>query len=165
MSDASNEKRWFRVQSIGTIRRPGDDESMGNAFLDPWLPSKIEIYPRWESALAGIDGFSHLVVLFYMDRVSRARTPGPLRPVEGVEELEPIGLFATRSPRRPNPVGISCPELLERNGNVLTVRGIDAWDGSPVIDIKGYYPPDELRSDSVVPDWLTDLWERHRQAR
>jgi len=165
MAADSDEKRWFRVQSIGVVHRPGEDESMGNSFLDPWKESTIEIFPKWEPALEGIEGFSNLVVIFYLDKVSRLRSPGKPRPVEGVDGLKPIGTFATRSPRRPNPIGLSSPELMARDRNLLTVRGLDAWDGTPVIDIKGYYPPDELRPHATVPEWLTQLWDVHRETR
>lgn len=158
-------KRWFRVQSIGTVERPGADESTEDQFLDPWEPSTIVIDSRWEPALAGIEGFSHLVVLFYLDRKPRARTAGTEEPAERAEGLEPVGMFATRSPKRPNPIGIACPELISREGNRLLIRGIDAWDNTPVIDIKGYYPPDELRPDATVPLWLSELWTRHQVER
>jgi tRNA (Thr-GGU) A37 N-methylase len=72
-----------------------------------------------------------------------------------------VGVFATRSPRRPNPIGIACPRLLRREGNRLVVSGLDAWDGTPIIDLKGYAPRDECRPDATVPDWLTALWRSH----
>ena len=156
-------KRWFRVQSIGSVER--GDRAEPDQFFDPSVPSIIRIDPRWEAGLAGIEDFSHLIVLFYLDRAERRRTAGePIHP-EGRTESPAVGFFATRTPRRPNPVGISCPHLIRRDGCDLHVRGLDAWDGTPVIDLKGYYPRDEQRPDATVPDWLAALWHRHDAER
>jgi len=156
-------KRWFRVQAIGTVLR--DDQAGPDEFLDPARPSIIRVDPRWESGLAGIEEFSHLVVIFYLDRAQRRRKAGaPTRP-EGREDQPAVGFFATRTPKRPNPIGICCPRLVRRDGRNLHVTELDAWDGTPVIDIKGYYPRDEMRADATVPDWLTALWQRQDAER
>ena len=157
-------KRWFRVQAIGTVRRP-DAQRDPDTFFDPATISVLEINPRWEGGLDGIEEFSHLVVLWYLDHASRRRTVGEPRPAESVAGAKPVGFFATRTPRRPNPIGLGCPRLLERKGNQLHVTGLDAWDGSPILDVKGYYPRDEMRPDATVPAWLTELWQRHDQER
>ncbi|HEU5431427.1 MAG TPA: tRNA (N6-threonylcarbamoyladenosine(37)-N6)-methyltransferase TrmO [Thermomicrobiales bacterium] len=152
-------RRWFRVQAIGWVRRPGAAAD-AEAFFDPFAESTLEILPRWSDGLDGIDGYSHLVVLFWLDRARRLRGGGRQRP-ERSPEMPELGVFATRSPRRPNPIGIACPRLSRREGNRLVVSGIDAWDGTPIIDLKGYAPRDECRPDATVPDWLTELWRRH----
>lgn len=157
--------RWFRVQEIGVVRRPGNESPDPAAFVDPDEESIIEIVPRWEAGLAGIEGFSHLVVMFYLDRATRRRSSGSPSPAEGVAGLDPIGFFSTRTPKRPNPIGLSCPRLVRRDGRFLTVTGIDAWDGTPVLDIKGYYPRDERREDATVPAWLAELWAKHDAER
>lgn len=151
----------FRVQSIGTVRRPGGGPTEPGEWYDPTAETTLEILPRWEAGLAGIEEYSHLVVLFWLDRAARRRTAGARRPAEGRADLPPVGFFAIRTPRRPNPIGIACPRLLRRDGNRLLVSGIDAWDGTPILDLKGYSPRDELRPDATVPDWLTELWAGH----
>jgi tRNA (adenine37-N6)-methyltransferase len=156
-------KHWFRVQSIGTILR--EDQPPPDQFLDPAAPSVLRIDDRWAAGLEGIDEFSHLVVLSWLDRAERRRTAGePMHP-DGREDIAPVGFFSTRTPKRPNPIGIATPSLQRRVGNDLHVTGIDAWDGTPIIDIKGYYPRDEMRPDAQVPVWLTDLWRRHDEER
>jgi tRNA (adenine37-N6)-methyltransferase len=156
-------KRWFRVQAIGTVLR--EDAAGPDAFLDPARPSIIRLDPRWKAGLDGLEEFSHLVVLFYADRVERRRTAGePMRP-EGRDEMPAVGFFALRTPRRPNPIGVCCPRLVRRDGTDLHVTGLDAWDGTPVLDIKGYYPRDEQRPDATVPGWLTTLWRKHDAER
>ena len=157
--------RRFSVKSIGTVRRDGVARLEEGGFYDPFRVTELEIDPGWESALAGLEEFSHLVVIFFIDQAKRPRKPGPAKAAEEQPDADPVGLFATRTPRRPNPIGISCPRLLRREGNRLFVSGIDAWPGTPILDIKGYYPRDEQRPNATVPDWLTTLWERHDQER
>ena len=159
--DEIRSPRRFRVQSIGTVRRPGAGEPVPGEFFDPWQESILEIDPRWAAGLDGLEEFSHLVVLFYLDRVARRRTVGKPRKPEDHAETPPVGFFATRTPKRPNPIGIACPRLIRREGNNLVVAGIDAWDGTPILDVKGDYPRDELRSDATVPGWLQRLWSSH----
>jgi tRNA-Thr(GGU) m(6)t(6)A37 methyltransferase TsaA len=165
MSHSTHQRRWFRVQAIGTVRRPDTAGSAPGDYVDPWREVVLEIDPRWEPGLEGIEGFSHLVVVFYLDRAKRRRRAGSPRPPEHEQGFPPVGFFATRTPERPNPVGISCPRLLRRDGNLLIVTGIDAWDGTPILDLKGYYPRDELRPDAIVPAWLQELWQRHDRTR
>lgn len=157
--------KWHRVQAIGYVRRPGAPDPLPGEFYDPNQETVIEIIPRWADGLAGIEEFSHLVVIFWLDRMPRLRHVKPEISAELRAELPPVGFFSTRTPKRPNPIGISCPRLLRRDGNQLVVTGIDAWPGTPVIDIKGYFPRDELRPDATVPAWLSNLWQSHDQGR
>jgi tRNA-Thr(GGU) m(6)t(6)A37 methyltransferase TsaA len=107
--------------------------------------STLEVFEDYEPALLDIDQCSHLIVLYWQDRadrdVLRTRTPwGP----------EVHGVFATRSPNRPNPIGLCVVELLERDGPLLKVRGMDALEGSPLIDIKPYSPGTDCVQDAVI---------------
>jgi tRNA-Thr(GGU) m(6)t(6)A37 methyltransferase TsaA len=116
----------------------------------------LEIDPRLEAGLADIEGFSHLYVLWFFDRV------------EGVEltawppaDDRPHGVFATRSPQRPNPIGLTVVELIAREGCTLRVTGVDMLDGTPILDIKPYLssvPPDRLRRG-----WLAEAEARRRE--
>src|SRR5947208_1801390 len=105
--------RWFRVQAIGYVERPGAAQPDPEAFYDPWAETALHILPRWGDALAGIEEYSHLVVVVWLDRARRARKARVQAP-EGRAGLPQVGLFATRTPRRPNPIGISVPRLLRR---------------------------------------------------
>jgi tRNA-Thr(GGU) m(6)t(6)A37 methyltransferase TsaA len=158
-------RRWFRAQAIGTVRRPVGAPADPEAFYDPRAETTLEILPRLVDGLAGIEGYSHLVVLYWLDRARRPRAVPPPAPAEGQPALPPVGLFATRTPRRPNPIGLACPALLRRSGNLLVVSGIDAWDETPILDVKGYAPRDEGRPDASVPPWLDALWRRHDAER
>ncbi len=157
-------RTWFRTQAIGWVRRPAGPHDPG-AFVDPWDECELEIARRWEDGLSGIEGFSHLVVIFYLDRADRRRVAGPLRAAEDAAGQPAVGFFSTRTPKRPNPIGIACPRLIRRDGNRLLVTGIDAWEGTPILDIKGYFPRDEGRPDATVPEWLETLWAGHDRER
>jgi tRNA-Thr(GGU) m(6)t(6)A37 methyltransferase TsaA len=156
--------RWFRVQPIGYVRRPGVESPDPDAYYDPWAETALDVLPRWATALDGLEAYSHLVVIVWLDRTKRARTAGAFHP-EGRENLPEVGLFATRSPRRPNPIGVSAPRLLRRDGSTLWVSGIDFWSGTPILDIKGYTPRDDLRPKATVPPWLEALWAIHDAER
>jgi len=103
----------------------------------------LEILPEFAPGLADIEGFSHLYVLWIFDRAEPYELVGR-NPTDGLEH----GVFATRSPKRPNPLALTVVELLGRDGATLRVRGVDMLDGSPIVDLKPYLssvPPEKLR--------------------
>lgn len=113
----------------------------------------LEILPEFEPGLADIDGFSHLIVLWEFDRSSGFELLGT-PPCDD----RPHGVFATRSPRRPNPIGLTVVGLLRRESRMLHVRGVDMLDGTPILDIKPYLssvPQEELRRG-----WLAEVEAR-----
>ncbi len=111
-------------------------------------------------ALLGLDGFSHLIVLYDLDQV-RDRFAGSPLPQKvhprGRKDMPLIGLFASRTPARPNPLAMTVVRLLKIEGARLTVRGLDAIDGSPVLDIKPYLPANDCVKDPVIPEWAAAL--------
>jgi len=136
----------------------GEVRAEGNA-----LEGQLEIYAEFEAALEGLDGYSHLFVLGYFDRL-RPDQIGPLqvKPRRLVnrgfklEELPLLGVFALDSPTRPNPIGLTLVRLLGRQGRFLKVSGLDLFDGTPILDIKGYRPTYRV-DDFTVPDWYKKL--------
>ena len=110
-------------------------------------------------ALTGLADFSHLVVLFWMQEISRdARAQMQVHP-RGRRDLPLLGAYATRTPYRPNPIGLTVVELLRVERNILVVRGLDAFDGTPVLDIKPFDTWDIPRTPRV-PRWWAEL-EKH----
>ena len=108
----------------------------------------LEILPEFELGLTDIDGFSHLFVLWVFDRSEGFELLGT-PPID----KRPHGVFATRSPRRPNPIALTVVELLRRDGRTLHVRGVDMLDGTPILDIKPYLssiPEEKLRRGWVA---------------
>jgi tRNA-Thr(GGU) m(6)t(6)A37 methyltransferase TsaA len=123
------------------------------------ITSKVVIAPRLAEALDGIDDFSHIVIIFYFDKVGDDRHSLLKVHPENKGELPLVGVFATRSPIRPNPIGITVVKLLERQENVLSVLGLDAYHGTPVLDVKPYLRRGDLIEEAAMPDWLLRLWE------
>lgn len=123
------------------------------------ITSRVVIAPQLVEALDGIDGFSHIVIIFYLHKVDEDRRSLLKVHPENKEELPLVGVFATRSPVRPNPIGVTVVRLLERQENVLKVLGLDVYDDTPVLDIKPYLRRGDLVEEATMPDWLLRLWE------
>ena len=122
------------------------------------IESEIIIDCKWIDALDGVAEFSHIWVVFHIHSI-----PPPdalrIRPMKRDEHSVPlVGIFATRSPQRPNPIGIAAVELLAVSDNVLRVRGLDAIDGTPVLDVKPYLALGDAITDTRVPDWVKQYW-------
>lgn len=144
----------FAVRPIGFVRN--DIDSL-NAHGWDKVVSDVVIDSRLEAGLEGIEAFSHVVVLFWMHRLP-AGEPVPLKVhPQRRADLPLVGLFATRAPTRPNPIGVACVRLLERKENVLKVINLDAINGTPVIDIKAYMPGSDAVPDAMVADWVRRL--------
>jgi tRNA-Thr(GGU) m(6)t(6)A37 methyltransferase TsaA len=113
----------------------------------------LEVLPQFEAGLKDIEGFSHLFVLWVFDRAEGFDLVG----TPPIDDL-PHGVFATRSPRRPNPIGLTVVELLGRDGPSLKVRGVDMLDGTPILDLKPYM-------SSIPPESLRRGWLAEAEAR
>ena len=117
--------------------------------------SELVVDPKWEEGLEGLEGleeFSHIIVLFWFDRLPEKHVPLKVHPMHRLD-LPVTGLFATRTPNRPNRIGETVVSLIERTGNILKVKGLDALDGTPILDIKPY-----LRSGDLIPDAKGPSW-------
>jgi tRNA-Thr(GGU) m(6)t(6)A37 methyltransferase TsaA len=106
---------------------------------------EIEISGQYGEGLKDIDGFSHLILLYWLHSAK-----GYSLLVKTPWDLKPHGLFATRSPNRPNPIAFSVVELIEINGNRLKVKGLDALEGTPLLDMKPYLPEIDAKSNVRV---------------
>lgn len=107
--------------------------------------------------LDGIEGYSHITVIYWGHRVpEEGRDVNQVHPM-GRSDIPKTGIFSTCSPARPNPVLTTIVRLQSRHGNVLKVAGLDAVDGSPLIDIKPYVPTHYPRDDVQVPEWMDEL--------
>jgi len=146
-----NEYPEFKLKAIGTVRSEITQRERRDASN---IVSEIVIDPSLTEALENIEDFSHIVVIYYMHR-SHQPAPVKVHP-KYRSEPTPVGVFASRSPDRPNPLGKTNVRLLERRGNVLKVRGLDAIDGTPVVDIKPYIPGIDTVPDARVPKWMTE---------
>ena len=145
----------FTMRPIGTVASPYTDTSQIPKGCGARHDAEgiLEILPEFEEGLTDIEGFSHLFVIWVFDKTegySLLGTPPT--------DTRPHGVFATRSPRRPNPIGLTVVQLLRREGRRLHVAGVDMLDGTPILDLKPYLSsvaPEELKRG-----WLAEAEER-----
>lgn len=141
------------MEPIGRVRN-----AVKRPMREGWeeVASEIILNSDLEGATEGLEQFSHIIVLFWMHEVPLGGVMATRVHPKGRRDLPLVGLFATRSPRRPNSIGLSVVRLLECQGNTLKVKGLDAIDGTPVVDIKPYLPRD-LVIGSMSPEWVAKL--------
>jgi tRNA-Thr(GGU) m(6)t(6)A37 methyltransferase TsaA len=139
------------LKPIGAVRSPLKERERRDAKE---VIAEIVIDPAFAEGLDNIEDFSHLIILFYFHKTRR---PAPLkvRPKYRTEPA-PVGVFASRSPDRPNAIGKTVVKLLERRNNILKVQGLDAINGTPVLDIKPYIPEIDTAPGAKVPGWMRD---------
>jgi tRNA-Thr(GGU) m(6)t(6)A37 methyltransferase TsaA len=125
------------LRPIGRVHNQVLD-SQDASFDWSQVVSRIELEEQYAGYTFGLDKYTHLLVIFWMDR-PRKKQLEPLVYPCGDKTRSRVGLFASRSPHRPNPLGLKLVELLELNGNLITVRGLDALNNTPVLDIKPYH--------------------------
>ncbi len=142
-------KMTICMQSIATVRSPFTKAGARMSRRD--IVAQLIVREDLTPALTGIEEWSHLIILFWMDRLAGTSYRLVAHPRHRAD-LPEVGLFSTRGRERPNPIGLAVVELLKRDGNVLTVKALDAYDGSPVLDIKPYDHYD------VVPDIRVPAW-------
>lgn len=145
----------FEVTPIGTVRNDRTDVQ----HTDNWgaVRSTITVDERFgEACLQGLEGFSHVEVLFVFDRLPERDDYREPRPYRGRSDLPPVGVFAERGPRRPNRIGVTCCAIESVHGRELTVVGLDAVSGTPVIDLKPAMVEFQA-ADVKQPEWVSDL--------
>lgn len=141
----------INLTPIGTVRNSIEEPKhrIGQSVV-----SEIIIDEKLVEALDGIEAFSHLVIIYWIHKLpANARSPLKVHP-KGNKSLPLVGVFASRSPVRPNPLGMTVVKLIERQGNIIKVEGLDALNGTPVLDIKPYIPSQDSVTDALIPEWL-----------
>jgi len=140
--------RSGKIQFIGFVKEVRDNVSV------------IEIFKDFSDGLRHLDNFSHIFVLywFHLRDKKKFRNVLTVHP-RGRIDLPEVGVFASRSPNRPNPIGLTVVKLVEVKDNTLTVEGLDALPGSPIVDIKPYLKKD-CKSNIKQPKWLVNYGKR-----
>jgi len=134
----------FYLNAIGTVRKTD---------VNAW----IEIFDEYGDALLGLDGFSHIYVLYWFDQNDSPEKRKTLQVHPRKDPGNPLtGVFATHSPRRPNLIALTLCKIESIVGNIIHIEKIDAYDGSPVIDIKCYIPGAVPDADIRLPEWVSD---------
>ncbi|MGY0488507.1 SAM-dependent methyltransferase [Streptomyces sp. WG-D5] len=149
----------FEITPIGTVRNDRTDVQ----HTDQWgaVRSTITVDERFgEACLQGLEGFSHVEVLFLFDRFAESEDHREPRPYRGRADLPPVGIFAGRGPRRPNRIGVTACAIESVHGRELTVVGLDAVSGTPVIDLKPVM--EEFRPRAVrQPEWVGQVMSEY----
>jgi tRNA-Thr(GGU) m(6)t(6)A37 methyltransferase TsaA len=135
----------IEIEPIGFVKRASSDENV----RDKNLFSRIVLKKELVKALDGVDEFSHVFIIYWMHKISNAQRKSVRE--EGHRGMLPHGVLACRGPIRPNPIGLTVVELVKREENVLWVKGLDALDNTPVLDIKPYGRPSEIVMNFKAP--------------
>jgi tRNA-Thr(GGU) m(6)t(6)A37 methyltransferase TsaA len=129
---------------------------------DKSLTTSIILQKGLTKALDGIEDFSHIFVIFWLHKVPKAKRPFLKIHPRGKPELPLVGIFATRTPNRPNPIALTLVKLVRREQNIIWVKGLDALDQTPIIDLKPYDYRDATRN-VMTPGWLNGLTDENRR--
>ena len=144
----------MNMQSIGSVKSPaieGVDAGWGDVV------SEIRLNAEFARGLAGLDAFSHILVIFVMHKATWSPESDLVRRPQGRRDMPLLGIFAQRAKHRPNPIGVTSVRLLAMQGSTLRVQGLDAIDGTPVLDIKPHFPQYDRVPEPVTPPWVQEL--------
>ncbi|MCW3979977.1 MAG: tRNA (N6-threonylcarbamoyladenosine(37)-N6)-methyltransferase TrmO [Candidatus Bathyarchaeota archaeon] len=144
-----NPSKKIHIQPIGYVKRESADEDV----KDKSLISVIVIKMEHEEALDGLEEFSHLLVISWLHKITNTGKCSLKIHPRGRLDLPLTGVFATRSPKRPNPIGLTLVKLVKRERNILWVEGLDAFHDTPILDIKPFDRWDTAESFRV-PKWM-----------
>src|SRR5579864_9665333 len=149
----------FSYDPIGRVKSPYADTQQIAKGLGAKHETEgiLEILPEYELGLTDIEGFSHLFVLWVFDRAGGYELIG-----KPPSDSRPHGVFATRSPRRPNPIGLTVVQLVRREGRALHVRGVDMLDGTAVLDVKPYLS--SIPQENLRRGWIADAEVRRGKS-
>ena len=123
--------------------------------------SELVINDNYAAGLTGLDEFSHAIIIFFMHKASYTEEYHLERHPRRCLDYPKVGIFSQRSKDRPNPIGITSVQIIGLNENILTVKGLDAINGTPIIDIKPYYPCFDLIKDAKTPYWVDEMMKNY----
>ena len=122
--------------------------------------SSIVLEEQYVSGLKGLEDFSHVIILYWLDQACYVPEKHLQRRPQNREYMPLVGIFSQRGKDRPNRIGMTSVEIVSVSENTLVVKGLDAVDGTPVLDIKPYYPAYD-KKDASVPEWVDRLMEHY----
>ena len=122
--------------------------------------SLIQLKDEYISGLSGLEDFSHAIILYYLDKANYVKEKHLQRRPQNRDDMPLVGIFSQRGKDRPNQIGMTSVRILSVSENTLVVKGLDAIDGTPVLDVKPYYPVYD-RKDAEVPEWVDRLMEHY----
>ncbi len=144
------------IQPVGYVSSPVTskvDQNWGK------IKSEVVLERTFSGAFLGLEGFSHSIIVTYLHKAKYQKEKHLRRRPRNLETMPLVGIFSQRVKDRPNPIGITAVEIVKVKGDVLEVKGLDAINGTPVIDVKPYYPQYDKVDDSKVPEWVNILMQ------
>lgn len=161
MSRQSNSQGPVPYEPIGVIHSPHRDakKTPVQPVFARGIAGTAEVFPEYEEGLRDLEGFSHIYLIYHFHRAAPARLV-----VKPFLDDTPRGVFATRAPTRPNPIGFSLVRLVRREGHILHLEDVDVLDGTPLLDIKPYVARFDQRDD-VQSGWQEDVNEETARIR
>ncbi len=149
------EIKFVPVAMVKNSRKSLEDDSWGEVF------SEIELCDHIPAdAFDGISGFSDLEIIYYLDKVDDSEIVFSGHP-RGNHSFPVVGIFGQRKKDRPNKIGLCTAQLIEHDGRRITVKNLDAVDGTPVLDIKPVYKEFRITGEIRQPDWVSDLMKHY----
>jgi tRNA-Thr(GGU) m(6)t(6)A37 methyltransferase TsaA len=144
----------IEMRPIGYVSSPAPelvDEKWGEVL------SRIVLDPEYAGGLSGLEGFSHAIIVTLLHEAGYVKERHLKRRPRGLASMPEVGIFSQRAKDRPNPIGITTVEIIGVGIDYLEVKGLDAVNGTPVLDIKPYYPHYDRIEAPVVPEWVDRL--------
>ena len=148
------------LRTVGYVKT----DAVGDEIRNKKVVSRIVFREDLTEALEGVEEFSHLFVLFWLHKMPDDDKQIMKVHPRGRKDMPLLGIYATRTPRRPNPIGLTRVKLLNIENNILTVQGLDAYDGTPVIDIKPFDNWDTTEEFKVPKWWMKLKKERDKES-
>jgi tRNA (adenine37-N6)-methyltransferase len=142
------------IEPVGFVSSPVSertDENWGE------VKSKIILEPEFAGALLGLEGFSHAIIVTYLHEANYEKEKHLQRRPRNLKTMPMLGIFSQRAKNRPNPIGITAVQILKVGNDYIEIKGLDAIDKTPILDIKPYYPHYDKIEDSKVPEWVNIL--------
>ena len=152
----------MELKEIGTVISEIKDFNKVRHLSRGWTADTclIRLKPQYKRGLGGLEGYSHLIILFWLSQYKQWKMP------KNHHRPRQVKVFATRMPVRPNPIGLSVVELLDFSPEegLVKVKGLDAIDGTPILDIKPYLPHFDSYPKATVPGWLEQHLKEHHHG-
>ena len=148
----------IRLEQIGVVNNSVEhkkDKSWGENI------SEIILDESLSDGLDGLLDFSHAIIIYYLDKAKFIKEKHLRRRPQNREDMPLVGIFSQRGKDRPNHIGITAVQVVSVDNNILKVKGLDAINGTPVLDIKPYYPMYDCKENAIVPEWVMRLMEHY----
>lgn len=145
------------MQPIGYVKNNVQDKKDVSWGEDS---STISLYEEFHGGLKGLEEFSHVIILYYLDKANYDKDKHLQRRPQNREDMPLVGIFSQRGKDRPNKIGMTSVQIEKVNVDSITVKGLDAIDGTLILDIKPYYPVYDKKA-AKVPEWVTRLMEHY----